>query len=953
MELTCFKRVPTPSSRYDSKSQTYFQTTGDLRQLYTHMGYNTLPVTKGKFYKHPAYEAHFSVSSPSKAKARRRPQTVEAKVETLPDEELTAAILDEIYPQDPGSTPSGSAAKKEERVSFAPNGCESPDKRGRAKHKRRLGNLGHTFDSLVLQEPVPSMSSTPAPTPKSVSGNFGHGAVASSRHTASTPSIGGSGPLVQALTAAGSQSLNRNSSHGLNSTSGGSGLVDGGSTLGPGSRSAKEVMQEFRNQLIERFHSVREAFEYFNRVQEMPAAKEVTRKEWRRILVKHGLTFASTEDRDTIMEALPHRPDGYVSVYEFHTVVEAAAPVKTFEDLRRRWLASGFQSMNQAFTVLDQNGTTTSTPLSQKEFGEALSRVHVTEVSEHQALFQAASCDDTGRCSIGELASAVATVSPDLLLEDLRDRLLRKYSGSTERAFVDMDVDRSGSLSREEFQARAVHRTGLSVQEARLLFRVVDYDCSAQVTRSEFVCSLALAEPSLHLEELRLKVRQRFRSINEALMRGLDEDGVEDLGQQSVKLRLNQFCDLLRKEADGGINEQEVRVLFMLIDVDRDEQLTIREFMRGLLRFAPSCVLEDLRIACLARHLGINEAFEGVDRYMMLNLGQFHHVLEGRGLVGRNGEGLDLQRIFDVIDVKHDGQVNLARLISALKACGAGALPRLTAEELDDRARNDVKHWLARSVRCANDLRNQVRTGHQEFKPLLSRDASPDSLPDRPRSPFPEERSPAIISAQPTPAHMHTQSASRAKLRQAIAQMAAGNKSQSASPERRKATGSPPVLPDGGGSQAETSGGHFNDGRVHRSQAGLPPSLGDPVQGMAPRLKKFPAELLTDYVKGINFRAVDPKKPSQVSYNGGIQATWNGIWDNLKKSPGAERPERHRLVEELHTYSQSTAWSLSHDVPLLLDRQSVIELHQSSREHHEALKPGKYKALLAKMDRGE
>merc|ERR1712023_623143 len=100
--------------------------------------------------------------------------------------------------------------------------------------------------------------------------------------------------------------------------------------------------------------------------------------------------------------------------------IEAAAPVGSLIQLRRRWLATGFKSMNSVLrTMSDQHPdaqTVGNKSYNLHEFGEALRRVHVTEASEHIMLFNhlVSSRDPNGRLTVVELAAALATVSPHL-----------------------------------------------------------------------------------------------------------------------------------------------------------------------------------------------------------------------------------------------------------------------------------------------------------------------------------------------------------------------------------------------------------------------------------------------------------------------------------------------------------------------------------------------------------
>ncbi|CAJ1460710.1 unnamed protein product [Effrenium voratum] len=233
----------------------------------------------------------------------------------------------------------------------------------------------------------------------------------------------------------------------------------------------------------------------------------------------------SWKEHAKIFEFLDHDKNGCVSLDEFHTAIEAAAPVKSLEDLRRKWVALGYPSMRQALMVMELNKDP-GRSFTLQEFGAQLSRVGVEDEMEHQNIFTAIrdpfSFNQT--VTLEMLAAAMSAISPSLLLEDLREKILRKF-GSLSNCFAALDMDQGDSLDIGEFIRYAVPAWKLTTHEAAKVFRLIDVDGSLEISKDEFVTALTLSEPNLYLDEIRRKVRQRFRS-----MRGLlseDNDGVE------------------------------------------------------------------------------------------------------------------------------------------------------------------------------------------------------------------------------------------------------------------------------------------------------------------------------------------------------------------------------------------------------------------------------------------
>lgn len=408
---------------------------------------------------------------------------------------------------------------------------------------------------------------------------------------------------------------------------------------------------------------------------------------------------------------LGHRPAGRRSV----AWTEVTHPVRTMEDLRRRWLASGLTTMAQAISIMDENGITSNKRLSLKDFGEALSRVHVTDQSEHVALFSSIVDlhDRNAKVTISELASAVATVSPALYLEDIRHRLVKKYGHQhVEKAFWDLDPDRSGLISKVEFHEQAVRRLGLTEMEAYKTFREIDVDGSGFITKGEFLRALSMSEASLFYEDLRRKVRQRFHSIKSAFTAALENTNDADAEEQP-KIDFSRFEEILN---GMEFSEDELRTLFTLVDANDDGSVTIREFVHGIRHFTPSCVLEDLRLICILRHEHISDTFVRVqvDRTMPMDLEAFSQLLESLGLA----QGVQVQAIFDLIDTRNEGVVTLGKLVAALQSGGAGCAVRLPSEERDQQATENIRGCMAPYTKLASDVKMLVRQHPKSPSPV-------------------------------------------------------------------------------------------------------------------------------------------------------------------------------------------------------------------------------------------
>merc|ERR1719499_2741614 len=160
--------------------------------------------------------------------------------------------------------------------------------------------------------------------------------------------------------------------------------------------------------------------------------------------------------------------------------------------------------MTQAIRLMDEDDDWVgSKRLSNQEFAEAIARTGVDDRSESNALFAILTGNaqpQAATSSVDELFCAVASVSPSLLLEDLRARLAKRFKGDFRKAFAALDEDGGGTLIEPEFIDMAVRKLELTQREATKLFREIDLDMSGEIDRDEFLSALTIVEPSLFLE---------------------------------------------------------------------------------------------------------------------------------------------------------------------------------------------------------------------------------------------------------------------------------------------------------------------------------------------------------------------------------------------------------------------------------------------------------------------
>jgi len=543
-------------------------------------------------------------------------------------------------------------------------------------------------------------------------------------------------------------------SHGSLNTSVTSHLDVKNPDTGSNRRGARARLLSFRQQILEKFTTMKNAFDAFAADNSGSQTKELSRKEFHRFLSKH-FAVLPREDYDRVFEFLDTNKNGMISLSEFHSKIEAASPVYSMEDLRRKWIALGFTSMKQVFNIMAENVKDSNKRMNLREFGALLTRVGVQDEDEHESLFTSISDqrDPNGpSVSMDELTSAIAAVSPALVLEDLRDKLLKRY-GSLNVAYAAIDIDSSVSIDIKEFLRGCTKEWKLTVHEALKSFRLIDIDGSHIISKNEFVTALRLSEPSLFLEEVRRKVRQRFRCIHKSLraeddsaILNLCNDGYvpgahssaefssqptkpsakQSLSRRATYISANAHC--IKQAFEHGANEYQERasltpselqgvlasvlltdsdtqLLFELMDINRDGKLTSFEFSRGIRLFAPSCALEDLRLRCLRRHPRIADVFK-TSNEVDLDVDGLNRFLQEHDL----GTGINAQAVLDIAEpFRGEGSIRVGELVAALVSAAPGTQVHLAPDQRDSRARQQVKGQMAPFLRSVSELRSNLR----------------------------------------------------------------------------------------------------------------------------------------------------------------------------------------------------------------------------------------------------
>mmetsp|Transcript_42215 Transcript_42215/g.99083 ORF Transcript_42215/g.99083 Transcript_42215/m.99083 type:complete len:939 (-) Transcript_42215:12-2828(-) len=471
------------------------------------------------------------------------------------------------------------------------------------------------------------------------------------------------------------------------------------------------MLRNFRKTLLDVYPSVQAAFNELN-----DDTTELSMREFLNLITEpktlHGRQVQLLNPREArlIYELMDSDKDGRLTLDEFHIGIEAIAPVQTMETMRKRLICLGYASVLHAIQTMNGGGEDmTMKPLTFGEFAAALKTVWILEPAEHRAIWDAVRDpgDPAGLATLSELAAALAVVSPSLLLEDLNERLHSVY-GSLPDAYEAVCMEDGSCVDFDRFQAEAINRLGLTQAEVAKLIRFIDIDGSGVLDREEFIGAIDLSVANLNMEDLRLKVRQSYQSIDQSFREHFAHDENEELNDDML-FTATEFVAIL-EHLRGATDEQlwgamDTQRLAAVMEATCEQGLTLYSFFKGLRLFAPSCVLMGFRMELLRQGRRVSDAFHGVtDRRAPLNQSAFADLLKSCNI--KCG---DVDRVFDFLDIRSSGVVTVSEVIAAMQNMHPGRLERLPTATKLAKAQEQVRENLAPIRKVASELKFRVK----------------------------------------------------------------------------------------------------------------------------------------------------------------------------------------------------------------------------------------------------
>lgn len=465
-------------------------------------------------------------------------------------------------------------------------------------------------------------------------------------------------------------------------------------------------LRKFRKRLLGKHQCLADAF----RVLDLNVNEKIGPQEWGAMFRGSGL--ATFREARMSFELLDLNRDGSVTLAEFQAALEGVAEIQGIDGLRKRLVSFGYSKTMQVLEVIEASGVDPSRLLSLEEFSIALCRIHVVEPSEHQVIFDNVRDrgDPQSKASINELMSALGSVGPWMLLEDLADRARQKW-GSVEATWAGLGPASGETISLQVFEKK-LEKLGLNPTAAQKASRILDVDAGGELSRSELLSAMALSRPTLHMEDFRRKVQQRYRSIEAIFRESFEHMEDEELNNDDdMRLSCDEFSEILEAL---DFSRRETSYLFWLADANGAQRLTLYEFFRGVKLFVPSCMVEGLRLQALARHARISDLFRGcgVSWEKRLSFKAFSNLLEKLQI--KCEEPRDA---FDFLDVRSCGTISLREVVATLQNVMPGTKERSSLWECDRKAEKDVRAYLAPLHRTVTQLKTTMKQDIEEDAP--------------------------------------------------------------------------------------------------------------------------------------------------------------------------------------------------------------------------------------------
>jgi hypothetical protein len=263
----------------------------------------------------------------------------------------------------------------------------------------------------------------------------------------------------------------------------------------------------------------------------------------------------------------------------FSNVAKEPKPLISLAELRRR-LLQRFENLQKAFTSLEQCIESGPSPMrksrrsmSVEQFAQALEFFGL-EASQSCHFFHLMDYNGDGVLTLTEFKKALIDMPREVLLRDLRQRLLVKYQ-SLPLAFKKLlncdDVGRSRPLDRIIFASK-LQQWGVDGDEAQSLFNLIDADQSGNISLEEVLETLREVAPWTSLDEFWHRFALQWPDIAECAGGGAQ---ARRKGTAKLFALIPSSHHVKRKELPESLSSCAFDKICMQLDISRSNSVEL------------------------------------------------------------------------------------------------------------------------------------------------------------------------------------------------------------------------------------------------------------------------------------------------------------------------------------------------------------------------------------------
>lgn len=419
---------------------------------------------------------------------------------------------------------------------------------------------------------------------------------------------------------------------------------------------------------------VRQAFKQFDADND----GAITRQEVIQGMKVSGRDFTS-EEIDTLFVLADRDGDGQIDFPEFALIMIPSAPER-ISKLKKKF--NNKAAVEAAFKKFD---TDNDGAIDVKELTNGLknSGVSLTD-QEIETIFAVADLDGDGQIDMGEfcqllgvgggakVSAPAAGGSTSAIVAKFRG--LYKTIDQVRSAFNQYDVDRDGSISKQELEQGMVKSGQFTAQESKLVFDLADSDGDGSIDIGEFV---QLMFPSAG--QLISNLKQNFATEADVRAAFASWDSNKD-GQIS-------FDELKSAVQRSGqkLTEEDINAIFVVGDIDQNGEIDLDEFLKMMMPATSDVVSKFRSIRKTVQD--VQNAFKQFDRNGdgAIDKAELTSALLS---TGENFTKQEIDTIFLAGDIDGDGEIDYEEFIALMCPSASDIVEKFRAKYKNV---NDVK----------------------------------------------------------------------------------------------------------------------------------------------------------------------------------------------------------------------------------------------------------------------